>query len=658
MKTLFHNFPLLGQLLVQGTRVDLSYSAIVILVITAMFSTPLMLGSIKNKVYVAVKAQAEKENNAREITIRLGSSFNIQYNLDNAFLKRVKDTYPQFQIVGNHKHQVLIEGPAGSEIRTLQTLVPNDPRTEFLHIRPLIPDNFGLFDVVISNSMGQLLYGTEQWNKLWETDATQFTGKPLKLSLSSTGLPIQGEFRVVARQMTPGLKIYANTQIGICLEKYSMGLGCSEHPELGLPAIPKYVVHSLPPFATMHCTVQFLNEQCEPEQQQRMIDRLKAKNYLIEKEPSRVAQITQFQVTLTNVEELETGVQIVPTTGNCEDRLYHHLEICPSSAVIPKIALETVLKTNSIPSRTIQAIGISETAEDLLPGIQEMKNQQGGRGINFDEDGISKRGIEIVAPYNQGVRLGESVHLQVAETSIPAFVLAYYQCLKASECPFYMNAEMVFRLQNVKDGVVTLDEQYSPPLFLPVNPSVDYYEILFYANQLEEVKGLVRQLRGNFPGYDIDYHSHAIDKVERSDKRLSSLFTLTVALSIFFTIFTVGALAKNNIDRRKRQMAQLFILGYSKSFVSLLLVCEYVFLTVIASVAATMISSGVFTMARNFLQSTSDAGMKELNTIIASMSLDYDAFISVFILVVLLTTLVAGYAAYYASKSDPVTLLD
>jgi hypothetical protein len=658
MKTLFHNFPLLGELLIQGIRVDLSYSAIVILVITAMFSTPLMLGSIKNKVYVAVKAQAEKENNAREITIRLGSSSYVQHNLDNAFLKRVKDTYPQFQIVGNHKHQVLIEGSAGSEIRTLQTLVPNDPRTEFLQIRPLIPDNFGLFDVVISNSMGQLLYGNEEWENLWRADASQFTGKPLKLSLSSTGLPIQGEFKVVARQMTPGLKIYTNTQIGICLEKYSMGLGCSEHPELGLPAIPKYVVHSLPPFVMMHCTVQFLNEQCEPEQQQRIIDRLKAKNYLIKKEPSAVAQITQFKVTLTNVEESETGVKILPTKGKCEDRLYHHLEICPSSAVMPEISLATTLKTDSIQSRTIQLVGISEAAEDWLPGIQEMKNQQGGRGIHFDEVGISKRGIEMIAPYKQGVRLGESVHLQVVETSIPAFVVAYYQCPKTTDCPFYLNAEMVFRLQNVKDGVVALDEQYSPPLFLPINPSVDYYEILFYANQLEEVKGLVRQLRMDFPGYDIDYHSHAIDKVERSDKRLSSLFTLTVALSIFFTIFTVGALAKNNIDRRKRQMAQLFILGYSKSFVSLLLVFEYVLLTIIASVSAAVISSGVFTMARNFLQSTSDVGMKEFNTIIASMSIDQDAFINIFILVVLLTTLVAGYAAYYASKSDPVTLLD
>ncbi len=642
MKKFVKTSKLFLKLLIQGTWVvDSAHSFVIILVIMAIFSTPLMLGSIKNKVYVAVKEQAEKENNAREITIRLSSSADVPLRLDNEFLAKVKNSFPQFKITGNHKHIVMIEGPKGEEMRTLQNIVPRDPRTEFLQIRPKISDDFGLFDLVVSNSLGQLLYGENQWEDLWK--GTQFMGKPLKLFLS-TGRPIQGEFRIVARQAAPGFRIYGNTQIGLCLEKYSMGLGCQEYPELGLPTIPRYIPHNLPTFEARHCLVQF--PLCT--QQEQILKRLKTENYRIEN--ATTGAIAQYRVTLTKVKELDSGVEIQPTKGDCEAHLEHHLEICPSSIITP--SLEMALTTDS--SRTLQLAGITAESYELLPGIQELANQQGGSQINFEKKGLSKRGIEIIAPYNKGVRLGEILRLQVAETTIPAIVVAYYRC--STDCRFYAHAETVFRLQNVADGIALFDQQYDPPIFFPLNPSVDYYEILFYANKMEEVKTLALQLREKFSGYNIEYHSHAIDKVERSDKRFSTLFHLTLWLSIIATILTVGALAKLNVDRRKRQMAQLFILGHSKTFVSFVLVFEYVLLTLVASLVAAVVSSGIFTAARHFMQA--DSGLKEFNTIIASMSLDQGAFISVFITVVSLTILVAGYAAYYASKSDPVTLLD
>ncbi|RKZ78932.1 MAG: hypothetical protein DRR16_26715, partial [Candidatus Parabeggiatoa sp. nov. 3] len=81
MNTLLNRLNALRELLIQGVLVDLSHSIVVILVITALFSTPLILGSIKNRVYVAVKAQVEKENNAREITIQQADA-DVQHNLD------------------------------------------------------------------------------------------------------------------------------------------------------------------------------------------------------------------------------------------------------------------------------------------------------------------------------------------------------------------------------------------------------------------------------------------------------------------------------------------------------------------------------------------------------------------------------------------------
>ena len=64
------------------------------------------------------------------------------------------------------------------------------------------------------------------------------------------------------------------------------------------------------------------------------------------------------------------------------------------------------------------------------------------------------------------------------------------------------------------------------------------------------------------------------------------------------------------------------------------------------------------TAARYFLQSGLEQRITEFTTIVNSMTLDVGAFISVFLIVVSLTMLVASLAAYYASKSDPVELLD
>ncbi len=647
MNSLLNKLNALRELLIQGVIVDFSHSIVVILVITALFSTPLILGSIKNRVYVAVKAQVEKENNAREITIQQADA-DAKNNLDHEFVQQLRSNHPDYKIVGNYKSVIMIEGPAGAQMQTLQTLVPNDPRTDALLIQPPVPANFGLYDVIISDSLGELLYG-EEWTQLW--NATEFTGGLLRLSINDK--PLQGQFRVVARQTTPGRKIYASTQLGLELKKYSIGLGSTA---LKLPVVEDQIQYSLPRFETMHCLVEFPNEQCDAEQQRKILKRLGAENFEVQETDKLLADINRFQVTLTKVEELDGRVNIQPTKGNCEARLSHHLQSCPSAAVIAKIALETTISSQSVSSRTIQLAGITSQSYDLLPGIRPMENQHGGRRLDFWEDGLTDKGIEMVAPYQAGLKLGKA-SLQLDDAIIPAFITAYYQCPNGKDCPFYTTPLAVYRLQNVADRVATF-EQRQKPLFLPVNPRIDYDDVLFYANQIEEVKPLFEQLRQALPGYNVSYNIYAINKLERQDKRFSTLFHLTVVLSVLFILLAVGALAKSNVDRRRRQMAQLFILGYSKWFVSLLLVCEYVLLTMLASIVAIGIGSAVFAAARYFLQSGLEQRITEFTTIVNSMTLDVGAFMSVFLIVISLTTLVASLAAYYASKSDPVELLD
>ena len=642
MNNNLNRLSLLRHVLMQGLLVNWAHSFVVILVISALFSTPLILGSIKNRVYVAVKNQVEKENNAREITIQ--QTENVPLN--HEFLKDLSSKYP-YQIIGNLKSIVMVEGTGGAQIQTIQTLVPDDPRTDALQITPKISTEFGLFEVVVSDQLGELLYGKEQWYELW--DNTQFKGMPMRLSLND--IPLSGDFQIVSRQKVPGRKIYASEELGICLKKYSIGLGCEE---VGLPMVPDQVQYSLPNFETMQCVIEFPNSQCDSEQQTKIVKRLKAENFKVEEMPNVLTDINKFQVTLQTFNE--NNGQVEPNKGDCEQRLYHHFQNCPYVAITPKISLPVDLVQFET-TQTIQLSGISPPSYDFLPGIEEMINQWGGKRLDFWTEGLSEDGVEIVAPYNAKTPLGMA-SLQLAGLSIPAFIIAYYQCPEGMDCPFYTKPKSVFRLQNIIDGAAIFKYDNYSPIFYPseAQQRIDYDELLVFANAVEEVENLHGQLVKALPGYNVQYNIYAIDKLKRQDQRLSTLFNLTVWLSVVFILLAVGALAKINVDRRQREMAQLFILGYPKSFVGLMLVCEYVLLTVLASIFAIGVGWGVFAIARYYLQSTIET-TTEFATIVNAMTLDLSAFSSVFIIVIIVTTVVAAVAAYLASKSDPVELL-
>ena len=655
-----NRFTRFKKLLIQGLKVRWAYSFVVILVIAALFSTPLILGSIKNRVYVAVKEQVEKENNAREITIQQVDNV----PLNKKFVRDLRSRYSH-QIVGNMKSVVMVEGPQDAQIQTLQTLVPDDPRTASLQIRPKISSRFGLFDLVVSDHLGETLYGAEEWHRLWSENDSKFNGKPLNLAINDIPLTAKSaKFKVVARQTMPGRKISASEQLGRCLKRYSIGLGCEE---VGLPLVPEQIQYSLPKFETKHCLLEFSNEQCDEAQQKKITKRLKAENFQLETLPNQVDSINRVQVTLTRFNELNGHVE--PTTGDCEQRLYHHLQACPYAIVTSQVSVEVDLLTQS-GFKKILLSGIGPDSYDLLPGIVEMTDQWGGRKLDFWTDGLSENGIEIVAPYDVNMPLG-SLDLRVARASgksiLPAFITSYYQCSKGMDCPFYTKPEIVFRLQNVKEGTAIFksendkSENNVAPIFYPTKQQqrIDYDEILLYANSVEEVPQLHGTLENFLPnGYKVQYNIYAIDKLKRQDQRFTTLFQLTLWLSVGFIILAVAALAKINIDKRRRQMAQLFILGHSKLFVGLLLVSESLLLTLLASILALGVGWGVLEATSYYLQFSTGQDATEFATIVNAMDLDLSAFSIVFLIVVSVTTLVASIAAFFASKIDPVELLD
>jgi len=489
---------------------------------------------------------------------------------------------------------------------------------------------------------------------------SKFNGEPLILAIND--IPLTAEFKVVARQTMPGRKISASEQLGICLKRYSIGLGCEE---VGLPLVPEQIQYSLPKFETRHCLLELSNEQCDEAQQQKITKRLRAENFQLETLPNQVDSINRVQVTLTQINELNGRVE--PTKGNCEQRLYHHLQACPYAIVTSQVSVEVdlLIQSQSLGFKKIMLSGISPDSYDLLPGIVEMTDQWGGRKLDFWTDGLSENGIEIVAPYDVNIPLG-SLNLRVAgdsgKSKLPAFITSYYQCSKGMDCPFYTKPEIVFRLQNVKEGTAIFkSDNDAAPIFYPTTQQqrIDYDEILLYANSVEEVPQLHGALENILPnGYKVQYNIYAIDKLKRQDQRFTTLFQLTLWLSVIFIILAVAALAKINIDKRRRQMAQLFILGHSKLFVGLLLVCESVLLTLLASILALGVGWGVLEATSYYLQFSTGQDATEFATIVNAMDLDLSAFSIVFLIVVSVTTLVVSIAAFFASKIDPVELLN
>jgi hypothetical protein len=147
-------------------------------------------------------------------------------------------------VVGNHKLLVSVEGSEGSDLLTLQTLVPNDPRNAALGIEPPLHRRLRLTDLVVSDRLGQVLYGMS-WARLWDRRSGRFSGAPLRLKIND--LPLGPTFRVVARCSLPGRAIYGNHQLGAELRRYTRESGTRPPalPSKDAPTLPDQLTESL-----------------------------------------------------------------------------------------------------------------------------------------------------------------------------------------------------------------------------------------------------------------------------------------------------------------------------------------------------------------------------------------------------------------------------
>lgn len=636
------------QLLLKGQRVDWRHSLVVVLVITGMFSTPLALGSIRNRVYVAVREQIEKENNAREITLHLARE--NAPPLDDQLIAEIEESFPGVQAVGNHKVVVSVEGPEGTDFLTLQTLVPGDPRQDPLQVTPEIPGDFGLDELVVSGALGRLLYG-ETWDSHWQSGA--FAGPPLALSIND--LPLSSEFQVVARRRLPGRGLYASPATGESLRRYTEGFGA---PELGLPADPGLVVHALPKLAVSSCLLLLdpADPTCDDQARKRLLRRLGQLQHevTIPSEPSLPPLPGRERLRVQLAEVVDEGGEAVrrEVRGDCREALAPHLvETCGAALVLPELDLEVTMGLTSGGTMTIPVVAAGPETWDLLPGAEQLADLH---GIPLPAEGGT---VGLALPVRAGRAVGEEVTLELGDARVPARVERLYTCSPGAACAAFAEPMAVFRLQNLAEGLIEVSSR-DPLVFVPVHTETEYDEVLAYVPRVEDLERVSGELRSRYPGYNVQYNVAALDKLRRQDSRLSTLFTLTISLSALFIVLALGALARINVERRRRQMAQMLILGFGRGFVRRLIVAEYVLLTAAAAAAAVGLTALLCAVARRLL-SASDGGSEQgFEVIVQSMAVDPLAFLQVFAVVVVCTWTIAILSARKAARTDPLNLLD
>ena len=636
------------ELLLKGQRVDWKYSLVVILVITGMFSTPLALGSIRNRVYVAVKEQIEKENNAREISLQVVRDDALR--LDSRLIADLGERFPKLQAVGNHKLVVSVEGPEGADFLTLQTLAPADPRQDWLQIAPGVPADFGLTDLVLSDALGRLLYGTS-WDELWVEGV--FLGPPLRLRVNDLALAL--ELEVVARRTLPGRGLYGSQALGAALRRYTLGFGAAE---LGLPTDQELVEHALPRPATARCVMLLEDEDpsCVAERRDQLARRLRELQYQVEPDPSpELVMVGGYQALSVALGEMvDEGPRTVrrEILGNCRELLALHLvERCSSALVLPDLSVELMLERANGEAEAATVMAAGEDVRQLLPGARELADRHGVAPPS--SDGFI--GLTVAADVE--LELAEVVSLRLAGEWVPARIEGFYACPDDGSCPAFADPVTTFRLHNLQEGSIEVFAR-DPLTFVPADRGTEFDEVLVYVPDVEQVEAVSRELRDLFAGINVQYNVAALDKLRRQDSRLSALFNITITLSALFIVLALGALARINVERRSRQMAQMLILGFSRRFVRRLIVAEYLLLTTLSSLFAVGLTALLCAAARRFLSAGAAGAERGFEVIVQSMSVDARAFLQVFVVVALCTWLIALISAEKAARTDPLNLLE
>lgn len=266
--------------------------------------------------------------------------------------------------------------------------------------------------------------------------------------------------------------------------------------------------------------------------------------------------------------------------------------------------------------------------------------------------------LVVIAPRDSGLALGQDFDILLPDATIAAKVAGLYGCER--DCALLTDTGSAFRVANVAERVVEAVGR-APTFLRPARRDIDYDEILVYTKGIETVRATTAALEKQLGNdYVVSPNILAIQALERDNARLSAVFWVTLVFAVVFLLLAQAALSKINIDRRNRQMAQLLILGFSRGFVRLLVIGEFMVITAASALFALAVSSALCWGLRSVLLEVmaDQKGDASFLRVVNAMQIDPAMFWWISGLVLACSLVVAAVVARIASAADPVELLD
>jgi hypothetical protein len=635
--------------LLNGQKVEWQYSLVTLLVIVGLISTPLILGSIKNRTYTSLKQEVETINNALQISVEKNSD-SAKVRLNNSFLEKLKKN--NFIGYGNREFYMRVKGPSGALLANVVTLNHSDPLIKVYNVswldeeqrrKQALNDN----QVLIPDRIGYKFFGSKSWDKIKAGDKA--ISRIVDLEINDRQL--SQEFEVVGH-FTGRKVIFINPSVSREIFLFTVGLGSKK---LGLSADPELSALSLPKLSTKSCILVLPNDGiCSKSQRDLLQRRLDDLSFSVEKlnifQFLDKGEFTQFKVTNTS----EKGLR---GEYDCKQNIHINANrYCKNSLVYNHITGSVDVR--NISDKTIEKIQLVGVDADLY-------NHHGLRDVGLQKMNItslSREGIiDVRTSKTQVTKNYELIELAGEKFKFTQ-TQDYQSC--SEDCNFYVEKNALNNLINLQDGsvdIVSSDNQ-SKYAFRRVTKDEDYEEVYVYSSQIEVVESDAKKLSELLGSdYRVDFNLTAIRKLKSSNSKMETLFQLTMSFSMVFLLLSLSALSKITISRRNRQVAQMLILGYPKNFVKRLIVGEYVILTIVGTLLAAIFSWLLCIALRIYLVNELDSlsGRDEsFRRVIESLTIDLSALLNTGLLVFITTVIVGFVTASISVRVDPVQLLN
>lgn len=654
------------KLLRRGLIYDWQYNLVAILVIAGLVCTPMILGSIRAGAYKIHQQEAATTHNATEIVLTSRGN-RVDFPVDESLRQRLADAFSSSTFVGGFELRLRASGPVDRYSDDARAIWKDDPRLKVFRITSDV-DELDLRQVIVSDFGGRKLFG-EAWDTHWKDRPESFLTVNLEINREDLG-----DFEIVGRTPYPNRDIYISPKLGAELRRYTEGDG-SDVLDLQPTELSKL---QLPKLRAGSCTaIVRMDTGCASDDFEEFVKTVGFSNHLVDKTLDDSVLNHQFNVGAffqRNVQFRERQASLGDegnlTEFECEEALRAKSVQASCQALVfnPNIAAEVAALSDSGQALSFTLNALSNGFERLL--IEDDKLDLGGLapeqlvgGHSIDEDGVARIHLSRAVSDALDVSVDSSLDLIVQGVIVPSQVAHVYDCGEGCR-EGYASPSTVFRLRNLNDKLIEVAAT-QPLKFRAAQTSTQYDKILIYAENIEAVPTTAAAIQDDVgdAGYLVEYNRRVIGNIKRDDARLGTLFQTTVVFSIIFLILALVSLSRINIERRSRQIAQLTVLGFSFSFVRLLVITEYLVVSAMALLTSLVIAAGLSLGLRNILiarSSGSDGSGADqaFQRVVNSMKVDPLIFLQLSALVLLCAFAVSAWVSYKLSRADPLELMD